>query len=115
VYVTGMSMGGFGAFKLAARAPERFAALVSVCGGGEETWAPALASLPAWLFHGAQDDIVPVSSSQRMCAALEAEGAPVKLTVYDDLSHACWDRAYQTPELYDWLLSQRRSDAATRS
>jgi predicted peptidase len=112
VYLTGISMGGFGAFKLAACAPETFAAMVSICGGGEESWAPALASLPTWLFHGAQDDVVPAASSQRMFSALEAVGAPVKLTLYDDLSHACWDRAFQTPELFDWLLSQRRSDAA---
>lgn len=110
IYLTGISMGGFGAFKLAACAPKTFAALVSVCGGGEEAWAPALASIPTWLFHGVRDDVVPASSSQRMCAALEAEGASVKLTLYDDLGHQCWDRAYQTPELFDWLLSQKRSD-----
>lgn len=112
VYLTGISMGGFGAFKLAAQAPDVFAALVSVCGGGEEAWAPALGRLPTWLFHGQLDDVVPVASSQRMFAALEAEGAPVKLTIYDDLAHDCWDRAFQSPELFEWLLAQRRSDAA---
>jgi predicted peptidase len=114
IYLTGISMGGFGAFKLAAQAPETFAALVSICGGGEEAWAPALARMPTWLFHGLLDQVVPVSSSQRMCAALEAEGAPVKLTLYDDLAHECWGRAYQTPELFDWLLAHRRGSAAQR-
>jgi predicted peptidase len=114
VYLTGISMGGFGAFKLAACAPRRFAALVSICGGGEEIWAPALASLPTWLFHGLRDEVVPASSSQRMHAALTAEGGSVQITLYEDLAHACWDRAYQTPELFDWLLAQKRSDPAPR-
>lgn len=112
VYLAGISMGGFGAFKLAAHAPDVFAALVSVCGGGEEVWAAALAGLPTWIFHGQRDEVVPVASSQRMFAALEAEGAPVRLTLYDDLAHDCWERAFQSPELFDWLLAQRRSDAA---
>jgi predicted peptidase len=114
VYVTGISMGGFGAFKLAAHAPHLFAALVSICGGGEEAWAPALASMPAWLFHGEKDQVVPASSSQRMFNALQEAGAPAKLTLYEDLAHDCWERAYQTPELFDWLLAQRRSDAGSR-
>ena len=112
IYVTGISMGGFGALKLAATSPQTFAALVPVCGGGEDAWAPALSSIPTWLFHGALDTTVPVKSSERMRDALARQGGPVQLTVYDDLSHNCWDRAYQTPELYDWLLAQRRSSLA---
>ena len=107
IYLTGISMGAFGAWKLAARAPDRFAACVPVCGGGDEAWVPALSRLPTWVFHGARDTIVPVESSRRMVRALEAVGAPVTLTVYDDLSHECWERVYQSPDLFDWLLSRR--------
>lgn len=115
IYLTGISMGAFGTWKLAAAAPDRFAALVPICGGGDEHWARALAHLPTWVFHGAQDSIVPVESSLRMVRALEAADAPVTLTVYEDLSHECWDRAYQTPALYQWLLSQRnRTEALAR-
>ncbi|HEX6239822.1 MAG TPA: prolyl oligopeptidase family serine peptidase, partial [Polyangiales bacterium] len=60
-----------------------------------------------WVFHGALDAVVPAETSQRMVRALQAAQAPVKLTLYEDLAHACWERAYRTPELYDWLLAQR--------
>lgn len=112
LYLTGISMGAFGAWKLAAAAPDRFAALVPICGGADEAWVPCLAGLPTWVFHGALDPVVPVQTSQRMVQALEAAHAPVKLTIYDDLAHACWERAYREPELYDWLLAQRRSGHA---
>jgi predicted peptidase len=112
IYLTGISMGAFAAWKLAAAAPHRFAALVPICGGGDESWAPALTHLPTWVFHGAQDSIVPAESSLRMVRALQAVNAPVTLTVYEDLPHECWDRAYQTTALYQWLLSQRNRSHA---
>jgi predicted peptidase len=74
-----------------------------------------LAQLPTWVFHGALDQVVPVETSQRMVRALEAQHAPVKLTVYDDLAHPCWERAYREPELYEWLLGQRRAGSARTS
>ena len=100
-----------GAWKLAAHAPGRFAALVPICGGADERWAPQLARLPTWVFHGARDSVVPAETSRRMVQALEAVHAPVTLTVFDDLEHDCWERVYQGPDLYDWLLSQRNPDA----
>lgn len=110
IYLTGMSMGAFGAWKLAAQTPQRFAALVPVCGGGDPSWAPRLRSLPTWAFHGALDDIVPLHHTQRMVEALEAVGAPIKLTVYPDLAHDSWSRTYADASLYEWLLGQRRSE-----
>jgi predicted peptidase len=116
ICLTGMSMGGFGAWKLAATNPYRFAALLPICGGGDPAWAPRLKSLPTWAFHGANDDIVPVSKTQTMVDALQAVGAPVKLTIYPDAGHDSWTRTYQNPEIYDWMLGQRRgsSDASAR-
>jgi predicted peptidase len=108
LYLTGISMGGYGAWQLAANAPRRFAALAPICGGGDVAWASLLACLPTWAFHGAQDPVVPVSESREMVRALERVGAPVKLTVYDDLAHDCWTRAYDDPELYSWMLGIKR-------
>ena len=109
LYVTGISMGGYGAWQLAATAPERFAALVPICGGGDVAWAPRLKALPTWAFHGARDPIVSVRESRDMVEALERVGAPVRLTVYDDLEHDCWTRAYDEPELYSWMLGLKRN------
>lgn len=111
VYLTGLSMGAFGAWKLAAAAPNRFAALVPVCGGGDPATAPALRNLPTWAFHGESDDVVPVGKTQAMVDALIALGAPIKLTLYPGVGHDSWTRTYENPELYDWILGQRRGSA----
>jgi predicted peptidase len=108
LYLTGCSMGGFGAWRLAASAPERFAALAPMCGGGDPAWASRLRALPTWAFHGAQDRIVPIDESRRMVEALTRVGAPIRFTVYEDLAHDCWTRAYDDPELYSWMLGQKR-------
>ncbi len=109
LYLTGISMGGYGAWQLAATAPERFAALAPICGGGDVAWAPRLKALSTWAFHGAQDPIVSVNESRAMVEALESVGASVRLTVYEDLGHDCWTRAYEDPELYSWMLGIKRS------
>lgn len=108
VYLTGMSMGGFGAWQLAAATPERFAALVTVCGGGNVEWAPRLRHLPTWAFHGERDEVVPARSTQQMVEALRAQEAPVKFTLYPELEHDSWTLTYENPELYEWMLGQRR-------
>jgi predicted peptidase len=110
IYLTGLSMGAFGAWKLAARTPERFAALVPICGGGDVSSAALLRELPTWAFHGELDDVVPPRHTQKMVDALEAQGAPVKLTIYPGVKHDSWSETYQNPELYEWLLGQRRRD-----
>lgn len=111
LYLTGISMGGFGAFQLAATAPQRFAALAPICGGGDPTWAERFRDLPTWVFHGAQDTIVPPQESKRMVTALEQAGAPVRFTLYEDLAHDAWTRTYDNPELYSWMLGLRRGAA----
>ena len=108
IYVTGLSMGGFGAWRLAAHSPERFAAVVPICGGGDTEQADRLTDLPIWAFHGAQDDVVPVRATREMVAAVKAAGGTVRYTEYPDATHDCWTRTYDNPELYAWLLDQKR-------
>jgi predicted peptidase len=110
VYLTGLSMGGYGAWALAARQPNRFAAVAPICGGGKPEFAKAIGKLPVWAFHGAKDDVVPVEASREMVDALKAAGGEVRFTVYPDADHDSWTQTYENPELYDWLLSHTRSD-----
>ena len=108
IYVTGLSLGGFGTWSLAAHSPNRFAALVPICGGGETYWTKQLSHVAVWAFHGAKDEGVPVRRSQEMVEALSKNGGNPKLTVYPDLAHNSWTATYDNPELYTWLLQQRR-------
>jgi predicted peptidase len=109
IYVTGLSMGGFGTWALATYAPDRFAAIIPICGGGELTSVPRLKRLPVWAFHGAKDDIVPIERSREMVDALTQSKGKAKLTVYPELGHDSWTATYDNPEVYKWLLEQKRS------
>lgn len=109
IYVTGLSMGGFGTWALAARAPDRFAAIVPICGGGEASWARRIRDLPVWVFHGGKDPVVPLASSERMVEALKEREGNVRFTVYPEAGHDSWTEAYNDPQLYEWLLAQKRS------
>lgn len=114
IYLTGLSMGGRGAWRLAASNSHRFAALVPICGRrpdgvrSAETLRP-LCDLPIWVFHGAQDQVVPVEEGDEMVAALRTCGADVRYTRYPDIGHNAWTPAYAEPELYTWMFSQRRA------
>jgi predicted peptidase len=108
IYVTGLSMGGFGTWALATYQPDRFAAIVPICGGGEPRRARNIAHLPTWVFHGAKDEAVPLELSEAMVEALKRAGGNVKFTVYPEADHDSWTQAYDTPELYEWLLEQKR-------
>ena len=112
VYVTGLSMGGFGTWALGLAEPERFAAIVPICGGGQSWLAGRLAGTPVWAFHGAKDEVVPLQASEEMVQAIQRAGGNVRLTVYPDRGHDAWTPTYDNPELYDWLLAQRRGRAA---
>jgi predicted peptidase len=129
-YLTGISMGGYGTWHLAEKYPGRFAALVAICGGihapaatlkahpelakwtstdDPKSYAAAAAKIgkvPVWIFHGADDDIVPVTESQRMFAALKALGADVHYTEFPNTKHVSWDKAYDSEKLYPWLFSK---------
>ena len=122
-YVTGLSMGGYGTWYLAAKYPGRFAALVPICGGVLE---PNLSrqqspddlkpytdaakkiggSTPVWIFHGGDDSVVPVAESRRMNDAMKALGGEVHYTEYPGVNHNSWDKAYAEPELFTWMLSK---------
>jgi predicted peptidase len=120
VYLTGLSMGGYGTWSLGVKYPERFAAIVPICGGGDlisvllggGEKAAALKTLGVWAFHGGKDPVVPTSESQRMVDRLKAAGVQdIKLTIYPDAGHDSWTETYKNPELYDWLLKHQRKDA----
>jgi predicted peptidase len=122
-YLTGLSMGGYGSWALAARYPNKFAAVVPICGGiltpddarkqPDSDRIPYLEAakkigtkLPIWVFHGDADPDVPVSESRHMVEALKADGADVHYTEYPGVGHKSWDKAYAEPELMTWLLSK---------
>jgi predicted peptidase len=108
VYLTGLSMGGFGTWALAAYSPDRFAALIPICGGGEPLLARALTNTPVWAFHGAKDPIVPVKRSQDLIDALARTNKEAKLTIYPEAQHDSWTATYDNPEIYEWLLAHKR-------
>jgi predicted peptidase len=108
ISVTGLSMGGFGSWRLAFHAPNRLAAIAPVCGGGEKYWAKQFAHLPVWAFHGGKDTGVPLERSQIMIDELKKNGATPKLTIYPEAGHDSWTETYDNPKLYEWLLEQRR-------
>jgi predicted peptidase len=109
IYLTGMSMGGYGTWHLAAAQPRRFAAIAPICGGG--LWYEGfpdrvcvLKHVPVWAFHGAKDHAVPLEESEKMVRTLRACGGQVRLTVYPDAEHDSWTQTYDNPELYRWFL-----------
>jgi len=108
VYLTGLSMGGFGTWGLAFRHPDKFAALAPICGRGNPAKADRIKHVPVWVFHGAKDRAVPPKDSQDMVDALKKLGANVKFTLYPNAEHDSWTETYNNPEFYAWLLQQRR-------
>lgn len=112
IYVTGISMGGFGLLALAFDAPDRFAALAPICGGGETYWAKSIKHIPVWAFHGELDEGVPVRRSQEMVDELKKQGADPKLTIFPGVGHISWPAVYDDPAFYDWLLAQKRVERA---
>lgn len=107
IYLTGVSLGGFGTWMIPPHHPQLFAALAPVCGGGDAGDAAALADVPIRVFHGAEDRIVPLRHSERMVAAVREAGGDPSLTVYPGVGHASWDPAYREEDLPEWFLQQR--------
>ena len=112
IYLTGLSMGGFGTWSLAAYRPERFAAIIPICGGGEVISTRRLARMPTWAFHGAKDPVVPLKRSEEMIDALKHSNDQAKLTVYPEAGHDSWTATYDNPEVYAWLLAHKRQTPA---
>jgi predicted peptidase len=104
VVLTGLSMGGHGAWGIGARHPDRFCAIVPVCGWGDPATADALADTPIWAWHGDADPVVLVSGSRKMVEAVRAAGGDVRYTELPGVSHNSWDDAYGNAELIAWML-----------
>ncbi|MFC5526854.1 prolyl oligopeptidase family serine peptidase [Rhodanobacter ginsengisoli] len=128
LYLTGLSMGGYGAWQIALDHPGRFAAAAIICGGirhpndddslfvegipadaGDPyAWVAAhIGRLPVWIFNGAIDDVVPPQESHRMHAALQARGDDVRYTEFPGVGHGAWPMAYATTELWPWMFAHR--------
>lgn len=110
VYCTGISMGGYGTWAMAERFPQRFAAIVPICGGGAWFWSWRIGQLPTWVFHGAKDDVVVLERSEEMVNALRQMKNKVKFTVYPDAGHDSWTATYENPQLYRWLLKHQQKN-----
>lgn len=108
LYVTGLSMGGYGTWDLITRLPETFAAAVPICGGGDETKVGAIAKIPQWIFHGGADKVVKPERSRNMVEALKKAGASPRYTEYEGVGHNSWDKAYAEADLWSWLFSQKK-------
>jgi predicted peptidase len=118
VYLTGLSMGGYGTWNLGTTYPEKFAAIAPICGGGEaisvlltgyDGRSAEIKSLPVWAFHGAKDPVVPISESERMVKLMKDAGCKeVEFTVYPEAEHNCWTETYNNPKLYEWFLQHQR-------
>ena len=110
VYVTGLSMGGYGTWALATRRPDLFAAAVPICGGGDPATVNILKNLPIWVFHGGLDKVVLAEESEKMVRALEKAGGKVRYTLYPEAYHDSWTETYDNSALYDWMLSNRKTE-----
>lgn len=113
IYLTGISMGGYGSWDLAERTPQRFAAVVPVCGGGDPAHADKLAGVPVWAWHGDADKAVPVGRSREMISAIEKAGGHPKYTELKSVGHNSWVQAYHDPgNVLPWMFEQVRQPSA---
>lgn len=108
LYVTGLSMGGFGTWDAVQRNPKRFAAAVPICGGGDLALAKSICNVPIWAFHGGEDTSVKTRRSRDMIQALKEAGGAPRYTEYTGVGHNSWSATYRDPALYKWLFAQKR-------
>lgn len=112
IYLTGLSMGGFGTWETALEYPDTYAAIAPICGGAGVRWVMAerIKDLPCWIFHGDKDTAVPLDFSTKMHNALQKVGSQAKLTIYPGVGHDSWTQTYDSAEFWDWLFAQKRAD-----
>ena len=103
VYITGLSMGGYGTWAAIGKHSKRFAAAIPICGGGEPAWGKTI-KLPVWAFHGEEDYVVPIQRSKEMVQAVNHAGGPAKLTTYPNVGHDSFTQTYNNPKVFEWLL-----------
>lgn len=111
LYITGLSMGGYGTWDYIQREPDFFAAAIPICGGADENYADRLTELPIWAFHGDQDRAVPLIRTTRMIKAIETAGGTPKLTIYPGVGHNSWTQTYANRDVLSWLFQQKKSAA----
>lgn len=104
-YLMGASMGAYGIWQLAMSAPEVFAAILPICGGGMYWNAKRLVNVPVWAFHGGKDKTVLTEESVKMVDAVNKHGGNAKLTIYPENTHNAWTDTYSNPEVFNWLLT----------
>jgi len=105
IYVVGLSMGGFGTWDIISRYPEKFAAAVPICGGGDEAQAPKLNKIPIWAFHGGNDKLVLTDRSRNMINAIKTAGGAPRYTEYPGVGHLSWNKAFAEPDFLNWIFS----------
>ena len=109
VYVTGVSIGGFGCWDIIQREPDLFAAAIPVCGGADTAFAETLKNMPIWIFHGDNDTIVYTKRSRDMAAALKTAGSKkFKYTEYPNTGHDAFTPTYNNPKILKWLFEQKK-------
>lgn len=110
IYLTGLSMGGFGTFAMLELSPDTWAAAIPICGAGDPTSVEKFKRVPIRIFHGDADTTVPPAGSKNMAEALKKAGADVELTIYPGVGHNSWTQTYRDPEVMKWLFSQKKTD-----
>jgi predicted peptidase len=108
IYITGLSMGGYGTWDAIQRRPDFFAAAVPICGAGDPSQAKKIAKLPIWVWHGDADDAVPVRGSREMVGAIKGAGGDARYTELEKVGHNSWAPAYASKEMWDWMFAQKR-------
>ncbi len=107
-YLTGISMGGFATWDVLGRVPDKIAAAVPICGGGDSSQAAKFKDVPIWAFHGEADPVVPVKTTREMISALETAGGKPKFTSYPNVEHDSWTRTYDDLTVIRWIFDQHR-------
>ena len=111
IYITGLSMGGFGTFEMVKAYPNLFSAAVPICGGFKDLeGVEKIKHVPFWIFHGDDDKTVPVDMSKKAAENISKAGGSARLTIYPGIGHNSWSAAYDTQEVYDWMMAQRKID-----
>ncbi len=106
IFLTGLSMGGYGTWLWAGKHPNQFKRIAPICGGGNTADAEKLVHIPTWAFHGGKDDVVLPEESQKMVDAIKAAGGNPKLTIYPNADHDSWTETYDNNDFWEWLLSK---------
>mgnify|MGYP001206965508 FL=1 len=108
IYATGLSMGGYGTLAIAKERPDLFSAIIPVCGGLDTTNIRRLKDTPIWLFHGAEDKVVPVENSELIYDLLKPINPEIKITIYKGINHNSWEKTYSNQKIYDWMLKYKK-------